>query len=188
MVLVLILFLLAVMVLSLIGYASFISGAQASNRWRRLFVVLTFLMVAACCLVFALAGLVGLPVVGRFLTWPLSDPLIGEWQCVEANQDCAQPLEIEVGDGSWTLYATLTFAKEGRLTAGNRSLLLRNGVVTSGGATCEYDVVNTHRLRLDCGYGTQDFDYQLAGDRLTITTEPTDDLPSVSRVYQRANP
>ena len=55
MTLVLVLFLLAILILSMVGYASYISGAQASNRWRRIFVILTFAMMGTCCLVFSLA-------------------------------------------------------------------------------------------------------------------------------------
>lgn len=185
---VLILFILAILILSLIGYASYIAGAQTPSRWRRIFAGLTFGLVGLCCLVFTLSIVIVIPATGIFLTWPASDPLIGEWHCVEGEHDCAQPLRMEVGDGAWDLGASLTFAKGGRLTNGNRSLLLRDGVVTSGGVTCEYDRLSEQWIRLDCGYGTRDLEYKLEGDRLIFIIGPSGDFPRQTRIYQRLRP
>lgn len=84
-------------------------------------------------------------------------PLPGTWMCVSVN--C--PPELTFDDTTWRMDTQLIIQQK---PASNR-----DGLITSGSETCDLTLINDTAFNINCGGNTATFQYQITGDRLTLT-------------------
>jgi hypothetical protein len=159
------------LILVLVGVVALVSGAEQGAKRAYLLLVALGIPGLVCCVCLVALPLMTHPYAGALLTSPSSDRLSGRWVCAEGQPTCPNEVGVKVGDIKWELGGELSFAKGGRLSKGYRSMLIRDGTAASGNLVCEYDRLDEQRLRLDCGYGTAELEYQVGDETLKLWLE-----------------